>query len=110
MLDPPNDAVSVALRSDVTKPAVAVKTAVADPEGTVTVPDTIKREGALLVRETLAPSVPACLESVNVHVVELAEARLVLAHCSEEIVLAVAVTVSPADALELPTVAETVTF
>lgn len=94
-----------------TNPAVAVKLAVADPEGTVTVPDTIKREGTLLERVTLTASVPAGLERPTVHTVEPAEGTFVLAHCNEEMVLTDdAVTVNEADALELPTAADTVTF
>jgi len=111
LLDAPSEAVNVAVRSDVTNPAFAVNVAVAAPEATVTDAGTIKMEGTLLDNVTLAPSAPAAFEIVTVHTVELAEARLALAHCSEVIVVpAAAVTVSAADALDPPAVAVTVTF
>jgi hypothetical protein len=63
----PYVAVTCAVWSVVTVPAVPVKVALADPPGTVTVAGTV-RTALPLASVTAAPPVPAALDSTTVHV------------------------------------------
>ena len=55
----------------------------AKPE-TETYAGIVKAEGAELARVTAVPPAPAALENVSVQMVELLDARLVAAHCTED--------------------------
>jgi hypothetical protein len=73
--EPPfNEAVTEAVWSEVTVPAVAVKVAVLDPAATLTVAGTVS-SGLLLDSETVAAAATP-LESVTVHVDVAADPRL----------------------------------
>jgi len=89
LLDPLIDAVTVALRLEVTTAAaVAVKVAVVAPLVTSTEAGTVKADVRLLARVTVVPPSGAVLESVTVQVVVAAAAKLVLPHCNELIDIA----------------------
>lgn len=86
----PIDAVSITFWSDVTAAAVAVKLPFVAPDGTVTDGGTDNTVDALLLRETVAPLLPAALESVIPHAMEPDAGRLPMPHCNPEICIAVA--------------------
>ena len=109
LLDAPSDAVNVAFWSEVTTPPLAVNVAAVAPDATVTLAGTIRAAGALLASETLAPPLPAAFEIVTVQLAAPEDARLVLAHCSDVIVVDT-VTDNPVETLDAPTVAVTVTL
>ena len=83
-----------------TAAAVAVKVAVAAPAGTRTEAGTVSADVRLLARETVVPAVGDA-ESVMVQEVEAEAARVVLAHCSPEMVIG-AVTVMVLCAVTVP--------
>ena len=89
-----------------TAAAVAVKVAVAAPAGTRTEAGTVSADVRLLARETVVPAVGAA-ESVIVHEVEAEAPRVVLAHCSPEMVIG-AVIEKAAEAEDAPREAVTV--
>jgi len=84
-LEAPSETVTVALCSDVTAPAVAVKVPVVAPSVTVTEDGTVKAAGRLLVSDRVAPPLEAAFESVTVQLAVRVAITVVLAHCSEEI-------------------------
>ena len=70
---------------------MAVKVAVVALAATLTELGTVKAEGRLLASVTLVAAEVA-LESVTVQVVDADAAKVVLAHCREEMVIGAAVT------------------
>lgn len=86
----PIDAVSITFWSVVTAAAVAVKLPLVVPDGTVTEEGTDKAADALLLKATVAPLLPAGLESVIPHAMEPDAGRLPVPHCNPEICIAVA--------------------
>ena len=78
------DAVTIALWSDVTGPAVATKLAVVVAPGTETVGGTVSAVVTLLATVTLVPPVGAGLERVTVHVVVDDGVKAVLAQLNTE--------------------------
>jgi hypothetical protein len=92
--------------------AVAVKVAVVAPDCTSTEAGTVKAETRLLDSATVVPPAGAAFETVTVQVVEAEAVRLVLAHCSDVMVIGTmgAVIAMAAEALDVPKEAVTVTF
>ena len=88
---------------------MAVKVAVVAPDCTSTEAGTVRAEVRLLASETVDPLEGAGAEMATVQVVEADAAKVVPAHCREEIVMG-AVMEKAAEAVEAPRVAVTVAF
>ena len=86
-LEVPIDAVTLALRSELTTAAVAVNVAMVAPAGTSTEAGTVNTEGGLLASDTVVPPAGAAFEVMTLQVVDAEEVRLVLPHCSDVMVI-----------------------